>query len=197
VAVNVSGRTLEDPDAVASIARVLDTTGTPPGAIELELTESTSMQHDTDLPAILDRLKALGTRLAVDDFGTGYWMLSWLHQLPIDRLKIDRSFVGRLGQDADGAVVAAIVAMTHNLDLEVVAEGVETPAQADLLRSWGCPIGQGYLFGRPVEPAELARQAAGSTNQRSASKSADSPGSTSPSPSPSPSAPRAASSRRA
>jgi diguanylate cyclase (GGDEF)-like protein len=196
VAVNVSGRTLEDPDAVAAIARVLDTTAIPPGAIEIELTESTSMQHDTDLPAILDRLKALGVRLAVDDFGTGYSMLSWLHQLPIDRLKIDRSFVGRLGPGADGAVVAAIVAMARNLDLEVVAEGVETPAQADLLRSFDCPIGQGYLFGRPVEPAELARQAAGSTNQRSASKSADSPGSD-PSPSPAPSGVRAASSRRA
>ena len=196
VAVNVSGRTLEDPDAAAAIARVLDTTAIPPGAIEIELTESTSMQHDTDLPAILDRLKALGVRLAVDDFGTGYSMLSWLHQLPIDRLKIDRSFVGRLGPGADGAVVAAIVAMARNLDLEVVAEGVETPAQADLLRSFDCPIGQGYLFGRPVEPAELARQAAGSTNQRSASKSADSPGSD-PSPSPAPSGVRAASSRRA
>jgi diguanylate cyclase (GGDEF)-like protein len=196
VAVNVSGRTLDDPEAVAAIARVLDSSGTPPGAIEVELTESTSMQHDTDLPAILDRLKALGVRLAVDDFGTGYSMLSWLHQLPIDRLKIDRSFVGRLGPGADSAVVAAIVAMAHNLDLEVVAEGVETLAQADLLRSFGCAVAQGYLFGRPVEAAELARQAAGSTNQRSASKSADSPGSD-PSPSPSPSGVRAASSRRA
>ena len=195
VAVNMSGRTLEDTDAVAMIARVLKDTGVPPGAIEVELTESTSMQHDTDLPAILDRLKALGVRLAVDDFGTGYSMLSWLHQLPIDRLKIDRMFVGRLGPGADSAVVAAIVAMAHNLDLEVVAEGVETPAQADLLRAFGCAIGQGYLFGRPVEPAELARQAAGSTNQRSASKSADNPGSSSPSPSPS--GVRAASSRRA
>ena len=164
--------------------------------VEVELTESTSMQHDTDLPAILDRLKALGVRLAVDDFGTGYSMLSWLHQLPIDRLKIDRMFVGRLGPGADSAVVAAILAMAHNLDLEVVAEGVETPAQADLLRSFDCPIGQGYLFGRPVEPAELARQAAGSTNQRSASKSDERPGSD-PSPSPSPSGVRAASSRRA
>jgi EAL domain-containing protein (putative c-di-GMP-specific phosphodiesterase class I) len=156
VAVNLSGRTLEDPDTVAAIADVLDDTGTPPGAIELELTESTSMQHDTDLPALLDRLKGLGLRLAVDDFGTGYSMLSWLHQLPIDRLKIDRSFVGRLGLGADSAVVTAILAMAHNLDLEVVAEGVETPAQADLLRSHGCAIAQGYLYGRPVDPAALA-----------------------------------------
>ena len=150
-----------------------------------------------DLPGITSRLpdlRDLGVRLAVDDFGTGYSMLSWLHQLPIDRLKIDRMFVGRLGPGADSAVVAAIVAMAHNLDLEVVAEGVETPAQADLLRALGCAVGQGYLFGRPVEPAELARQAAGSTNQRRASKSADSPGSD---PSPSPSGVRAASSRRA
>jgi diguanylate cyclase (GGDEF)-like protein len=156
VAVNLSGRTLEDPETVAAIADVLDDTGTPPGAIELELTESTSMQHDTDLPALLDRLKGLGLRLAVDDFGTGYSMLSWLHQLPIDRLKIDRSFVGRLGLGADSAVVTAILAMAHNLDLEVVAEGVETPAQADLLRGHGCAIAQGYLYGRPVDPAALA-----------------------------------------
>jgi EAL domain-containing protein (putative c-di-GMP-specific phosphodiesterase class I) len=161
VAVNVSGRTLEDPGTVAAIAGVLEDTGTPPGAIELELTESTSMQHDTDLPALLDRLKGLGLRLAVDDFGTGYSMLSWLHQLPIDRLKIDRSFVGRLGHGADSAVVAAIVAMAHNLDLEVVAEGVETPAQAELLRTHGCILAQGYLYSPPVEPAVLAALAAG------------------------------------
>jgi diguanylate cyclase (GGDEF)-like protein len=157
VAVNLSGRTLEEPEAVADIAAILDDTGTPPGGIELELTESTSMQHDTDLPALLAQLKGLGLRLAIDDFGTGYSMLSWLHQLPVDRLKIDRSFVGRLGAGADSAVVAAILAMARSLELEVIAEGVETPAQAELLRAHGCTLAQGYLFSPPVEPAAFVR----------------------------------------
>jgi diguanylate cyclase (GGDEF)-like protein len=157
VAVNLSGRTLEEPEAVAAIAAVLEATGTPPGGIELELTESTSMQHDTDLPALLGQLKDLGLRLAIDDFGTGYSMLSWLHQLPVDRLKIDRSFVGRLGAGADSAVVAAILAMAGSLGLGVIAEGVETPAQAELLRAHGCALAQGYLYSPPVDPVALAR----------------------------------------
>jgi EAL domain-containing protein (putative c-di-GMP-specific phosphodiesterase class I) len=115
------------------------------------------MQHDTDLAALLAQLKELGLRLAIDDFGTGYSMLSWLHQLPVDRLKIDRSFVGRLGAGADSAVVAAILAMARSLGLEVIAEGVETPAQAELLRAHGCTLAQGYLFSPPVEPATLVR----------------------------------------
>jgi EAL domain-containing protein (putative c-di-GMP-specific phosphodiesterase class I) len=115
------------------------------------------MQHDTDLPTLLGQLKGLGLRIAIDDFGTGYSMLSWLHQLPVDRLKIDRSFIGRLGDGADSAVVAAILAMAHSLGLEVVAEGVETAAQAELLRAHGCALAQGYLFAPPVEPADLAR----------------------------------------
>ena len=104
--------------------------------------------------ATLRRLKDLGIKLAIDDFGTGYSSLSYLKQLPLDVLKIDRSFVSGLGQkQEDGAIVRTIIALAKSLDLTVTGEGIETEAQAGLLSTWGCDCGQGYFYGKPLDPA--------------------------------------------
>ena len=157
IAVNVSALQFRQPDFVDRVALALDRSGLPAALLELELTESILLDDAADAQRRLGELAALGVRLALDDFGTGYSSLSYLKDLPLHRLKIDRSFVAPLPEARrQGAIVQAVVHMAAALGMEVVAEGVETPAQADFLRQAGCTFGQGYLFARPMEPAHLA-----------------------------------------
>lgn len=157
VAVNVSSRQLKDPGFAPKVASILEQTGLAPRLLELELTESLLME-DTELTiGQLERLKDLGVKLAVDDFGTGYSSLSYLKHLPLDRVKIDLSFIRDIDQDADSAaIVDAIVALSRSLGLQCLAEGVERDAQRVQLLDRGCPLMQGYLFSRPVAAEMLA-----------------------------------------
>ena len=156
MAVNLSGRGFWRSRIVERVTEVLILTGVNPEQLELEVTESMAIDAVTDTRPLFRELEALGVRLAIDDFGTGYSALGRLQGLPFHTLKIDRSFVMGVENPHDEApIVAAMIAMAHALKLEVVAEGVETDAQRSFLARHGCDIAQGYLFGRPVEPAEI------------------------------------------
>ncbi|MEA2530815.1 MAG: hypothetical protein QOG89_2459, partial [Thermomicrobiales bacterium] len=156
VAVNVSPRMFHHPRLVEEVARVLAETGLDPACLKLEITEGVMMQDAADAVETLRRLKALGVQLAMDDFGTGYSSLAYLQHFPIDVLKIDRSFVGRLGHEGDGlAFVRTIIGLARTLDLAVVGEGIETDEQREHLRALGSDQGQGYLFARPLPAAEM------------------------------------------
>jgi len=151
MAVNLSARQLQRAGLVDQVSEALVNSGLPPEALELEITESSIMEDPNQALALLQALKGLGVELSVDDFGTGYSSLAYLKRFPIDRLKIDRSFIAGIETDSDAAaIVEAIVAMAHKLKLRALAEGVETPAQRDFLATLGCDEAQGYLFGRPI-----------------------------------------------
>jgi EAL domain-containing protein (putative c-di-GMP-specific phosphodiesterase class I) len=152
--VNLSVRQLDDPRLVPSVQDALDTTGLPPSALCLEVTESTLMRNPAASAEVLTALRGLGVRLAIDDFGTGYSSLAQLQRLTLDTLKIDRSFVAGIGESKDAeAIVNSIIAMAHAVDLMVVAEGVETAQQLEILKSLDCDQAQGFHLGRPV-PAD-------------------------------------------
>ncbi len=156
LSVNLSGRQIEDPGVVDDVRRALEASGLPPQRLTLEITESVLM-HDVDATiATLQRLRDLGVRLAIDDFGTGYSSLSYLRRLPVDILKIDRSFVAGVDDGPDeAALVKSIVSLGRSLRLETVAEGIEEPGQLAELRSLGTRLGQGYLFARPLDPEDI------------------------------------------
>ena len=157
LAVNVSARQFQDPGLEAAITGALERHAIDPGRLALELTESMLMDDPESAVQRLRRLKALGVKLALDDFGTGYSSLAYLRQFPIDCLKIDRSFVNGMVQDPGAATIAmSIIALAHRMQLTVVAEGVETEAQLELLRRHGCDQVQGYLVSPAVPPAEFA-----------------------------------------
>ena len=139
------------------MAAALADTGLEPRWLELEITEGMVM-HDIDRAArLLEAIKELGVKIALDDFGTGYSSLAQLKRFPIDTLKVDRSFIRALPNDAeDKAITAAILAMGQSLSLTIVAEGVETPEQESFLRAHACDQMQGYYFGKPVSPDEFA-----------------------------------------
>jgi predicted signal transduction protein with EAL and GGDEF domain len=162
VSVNLSARQLQQPDLVDVVARVLCETGLEPARLQLEITESVMMQEPAATIGRLHRLKGLGVRLAVDDFGTGYSSMAYLSVLPIDTIKIDRSFVLRLGQQAeDSAIIRAIVSLARSLNLRVTSEGIETVAQLAALVALGSDVGQGYYLSAPVDaPAAAALLAA-------------------------------------
>jgi EAL domain-containing protein (putative c-di-GMP-specific phosphodiesterase class I) len=155
IAVNVSAmqfqQSLYDDVQGAIAAHAL-----PPGALELELTESVIMGSPEVAIEVMQRIDKLGVSISVDDFGTGYSSLAYLKRLPIDRLKIDRSFVDQLGQDTDDdAICTSIIGLAHSLGLRTVAEGVETQQQLDWLRARGCDELQGFLLGRPLPFDEM------------------------------------------
>jgi diguanylate cyclase (GGDEF)-like protein len=156
VSVNISGRQIAEGSLVASVARVLEESGLAPHRLQLELTETVLMDNIEDHVALMCELKELGVSLALDDFGKGYSSLSYLHRFPIDRIKIDRAFVGELPESRAGlAIVSAVVSFAGALDMEVVAEGVETQAQVDALLGLSCEYAQGFFFHRPVAPEQL------------------------------------------
>jgi diguanylate cyclase (GGDEF)-like protein len=156
VNVNVSARQFGDQRFVASVEEALADAGLPATLLSLEITESVLMSETATTAATLRALKDLGCRLVIDDFGTGYSSLAYLHRLPVDEVKIDRSFVSSMDTDPEAQVlVRAIVSLANELGLDVVAEGVETVEQRDLLRAIGCDLLQGYLFGPPVDPSTL------------------------------------------
>ena len=163
LSVNVSGRQLTDGHLAGDLESILVETGLEPGALTLELTESVLMDDPVQSLTRLQELKRIGVLLALDDFGTGYSSLAYLHRFPVDELKIDKSFVDKIGSsEADLAIVRVVVELARILHLTTTAEGVETPEQAELLTSVGCTLGQGYLFARPLTkddiPEFLARR---------------------------------------
>jgi EAL domain-containing protein (putative c-di-GMP-specific phosphodiesterase class I) len=138
------------------VAELTETWGTPPEQLVLELTESAVIEAAA--PEILDRLHGMGERLSIDDFGTGYSSLAYLQRLPVDEIKIDRSFVMRLEEETDQAVIVrSTIDLAHNLGLTVVAEGVEDQTPLDMLVAYGCDSAQGYFFSPPCTADELTK----------------------------------------
>jgi EAL domain-containing protein (putative c-di-GMP-specific phosphodiesterase class I) len=156
VAVNVSERELFDPDFAAQVAGVLATTGLPPEALVLEVTE-TVLAAEEEITEILHPLTAMGVQSALDDFGTGHSSLSRLRHLTVNQVKIDRSFVAEISQDGtqDAPLLASIIGLAHSIGLRIVAEGVETRMQADFLRDHGCEELQGFYFSQPRSAAHV------------------------------------------
>jgi len=176
LAVNVSARQFRSPTFVQEVSRVLSETGINPRLLKLELTESLMLDNMDETIVKMQQLKALGVRFSIDDFGTGYSSLAYLTQLPIDQLKIDRSFVRNIGvQTSDAAVIDSIIGLARSLGLEVIAEGVETNAQREFLALHGCANCQGYLFGRPqpLEAFEASLHALGTPLQVDAAQTTD------------------------
>lgn len=156
VAVNVSPVQLSSDTLVASVKRALEESGLPPSALDIEITESHLVDENDKSIATLHELSALGVRLLLDDFGTGHSSLSYLHRLPFDVVKIDRSFISTLDSESErGNITSSIVAMAHELGLEVIAEGIEKCSSLELLRSMKCEYAQGYLISRPVPADEI------------------------------------------
>jgi diguanylate cyclase (GGDEF)-like protein/PAS domain S-box-containing protein len=165
ISVNVSARQFRQEDFLQTVLAVLKKTGLEARYLEIELTESMVMHDAEKLVAMLDELKRIGVQMSVDDFGTGYSSLSYLKRFPVDRLKIDRSFVQDLMSDKDDAtIVRTIIALGHNLGLHVVAEGVESAEQRDFLKQNGCDEAQGYFFGHPVGGGDFAAVLARAAN---------------------------------
>lgn len=158
VSVNVSARQFRDAGFVDQVGRALRTPGLAPGSLQLELTETVLLRRDTQIQAVLQALKELGVHIAVDDFGTGFSSLRYLRDFPIDVLKIDKSFIDDITRDArQVALVEGIVRIADTLGLQVIAEGIEDPAQRDMLAAMGCRFGQGFLFARPMTVEQSER----------------------------------------
>lgn len=151
LSVNLSSLQVQQPSFAENLFQIIDQYGVNPSSLELELTESILMKNTEETIATLERLHRRGIKISVDDFGTGYSSLSYLKRLPIDKLKIDRSFVSEITTDQDDALICrTIISMAKNLNLELIAEGVEHQSQLDLLTNYGCELYQGYLYSKPV-----------------------------------------------
>ena len=158
LSVNISARQFLQPGFVQEVEQVLAESGANPARLKLELTESVVLQNVDEAIERMNSIRALGIRLSLDDFGTGYSSLSYLKKLPVEEVKIDRSFVRDIMQDPDdAAIVRAVLALSQSLNLSVVAEGVETDQQLAFLTQHGCKIFQGYLFSRPIPEDEFKR----------------------------------------
>jgi EAL domain-containing protein (putative c-di-GMP-specific phosphodiesterase class I) len=153
IAVNVSARHFQQKDFLDRLVEVLGETRLDPTSLELELTETSIMENTEQAAKLLGRIRNLGVKVAIDDFGTGYSSLSYLKRLPIDTVKLDRSFVmGATTDPDDAALVMAIITLAHNLHLRVIAEGIERDDQVAFLRLLRCDEAQGFLFGKPMPP---------------------------------------------
>jgi PAS domain S-box-containing protein len=171
LSINVSPRQFAQPDLASQIGRLIKQSGMDPRCVNLEITETIAMADAERSGELLSELKALGVQLDIDDFGTGFSSLSRLQRFPVDTLKIDRAFVARVDSDQEShEIVRVIVMLAHNLGLKVVAEGIETQHQLDLLREIGCEFGQGYFFSKPVDSVAvddlLRTHAAGQSQPR-------------------------------
>jgi EAL domain-containing protein (putative c-di-GMP-specific phosphodiesterase class I) len=155
VAVNVSGKQLEKSDFLALVLAILKKFQVSPSSLFLELTESSIIEGKSGVLATLEKLQRAGIRIALDDFGTGYSSLSYLRKLPIDILKIDRSFIQGLGEQNNNILLSSIITMAQALGLDVVAEGVEEQGQFAFLKKEGCNSIQGYLFSRPESKIKI------------------------------------------
>lgn len=156
MSVNISARQLEQPDLCAEIRDALAATELPPSCLILEITEALILADEPWLLTRLRELEQLGVLLAVDDFGAGYSSLATLRELPLDIVKIDQSFVEEIGTSSDGSAIACkIVELGHTLDLQIIAEGVQTAEQFDELRRARCELAQGYFFAEPVLTDDL------------------------------------------
>jgi len=157
IAVNVSAIQLQQNDFVNTVIDAVDNSGGVTEALELEITESLLMQGIERNIREFAILRGMGIHIAIDDFGTGYSSLSYLARLPVDKIKIDRSFInGMTGNAQDKIVVSTIITLAHSFGLPVIAEGVETEEQAQALKKLGCDEAQGYLFGKPLPPTEIS-----------------------------------------
>ncbi len=158
MSINVSPKQFHQPDFLESVLLAISASGVEPRTVRLEITETVAIQDAEKTVEILKGLQAIGVRVSIDDFGTGYSSLSYLHKLPLDTLKIDRSFVSALQQKEGGsAIIHTILALAQSLQMDVVAEGTETIDHVDQLRSMGCRYAQGYFFSRPVAEEDAAR----------------------------------------
>jgi diguanylate cyclase (GGDEF)-like protein len=155
--VNFSAMQLEYPDSAHTVEEILRRTGLQASLLHLDITETAYIRTIAAHDGSLDRLKGLGVRISIDDFGMGYSSLSYLKRLPSDTLKVDKSFVAGLGEDIkDTSIVRMIIDLAHTLGMEVVAEGVESKKQAELLRQMGCDMAQGYYYAKPMPPEEMS-----------------------------------------
>jgi EAL domain-containing protein (putative c-di-GMP-specific phosphodiesterase class I) len=150
--VNISGKQFMQPDFLATFRRAVEDSNLPGSLLRVELTESVLIENVDHMADTLSGIKEMGVRIAIDDFGTGYSSLSYLHRFPIDVIKIDRSFVVRMGSREKRDLVAIIVSIAHGMSMTVVAEGVETEEQLATLREYGCEYGQGFLLSEPLTP---------------------------------------------
>lgn len=156
ISVNLSSKHFTQPDLVETVKHTLKETGLDPRCLKLEITESAVMDNAEDAASTLQALRQIGVQLSIDDFGTGYSSLSYLHRFPIDTLKVDRSFVMRMGANGENSeIVKTIITLSQNLGLSVIAEGVETIDQLETLRALGCSYGQGYFFAKPLPLEEI------------------------------------------
>ncbi|HEX8194733.1 MAG TPA: EAL domain-containing protein [Pyrinomonadaceae bacterium] len=157
ISVNVSTRQFAQNGLVENVRRVLRETGLNAACLQLEITESAMAKNLKNTARVLKELSQIGVSIALDDFGTGYSSLSYLHEFPISTLKIDRSFITRMSEESDGAeIVRAIIALARNMQMQVVAEGIETLEQLEQLREMNCDFGQGFLFSQPIPASEVA-----------------------------------------
>jgi len=158
MAVNISARQFREKNLLQVVTKILGETGLDPTQLEFEVTESMIMHDAQNAIADLQAFRDMGVKLSVDDFGTGYSSLSYLKRFPVDRLKIDQSFVRDITTDADDAAIAqAVITLAHTMNLRVIAEGVETLEQLAFLRSNQCDEIQGYLFGKPMPADEFGK----------------------------------------
>ncbi len=157
LAINLTNRQFQSASLATDIQAIIEEAGLPPQCLELEITEETLMQNASSADRNLRQLKELGVQLSIDDFGTGYFSLAYLQNLPIDRLKIDPSFVqGGPGDRNHASIVTTIIDLARNMDLQLIAEGVESANQIDFLLQKGCHIGQGYYFSEPLNGDGIA-----------------------------------------
>jgi EAL domain-containing protein (putative c-di-GMP-specific phosphodiesterase class I) len=156
ISVNLSAKQLQEPDFIEQIDRILTETGLEGNRLVLEITESVLIDNADDITALMRQLRDRSIQLCIDDFGTGYSSLSYLHRLPVNALKVDRSFVSRMGDQGENKeIVQTIVTLADQLGCVAVAEGVETLQQLHQLRALGCELGQGFLFAKPLPPEKV------------------------------------------